>query len=78
MYGQVVNDEADERSRRRWVLASHKDVAGREWDEIYHDVESGEAGGGVKGGDVVDEGLLGGGGGEGPFGVVDEPEGHVD
>lgn len=78
VYGQVVDDEADERSRRRWVLPSHKDVAGKKRDEVHHDVKSGEASGGVEGGDVVDEGLLGGGGGEGPLGVVDEPEGHVD
>lgn len=76
VYGQVVDDEADERSRSRWDLASYKDVAGREGDEVYHDVESGEASGGVEGGDGVDEGLLGGGGGEDALGVVNEPEGH--
>lgn len=78
-YGHVVDGEADERSRSGWVLAANKDVAGREGDEVHHDVEGGEVSkGGVEGRDGVGEGLLGGGRGEGPLGVVDEPERHVE
>lgn len=78
MHRDVVRHKPDKRLVRVGILSPDKRLGGRDGDKIDHHVEGGEAGPGVNGGDVCGQELLGGRGGEGGRGVVNQPEGHGD